>query len=173
MSRGIGDRKRSARSRSLVGKPGTSAVDVRAYLERHPNFLEDNPELLEMLTPPELHGGPVVSDFQRFQVLRLQKILSDLGSHQSRLADRARSNLTNQKNIHQAALSILAAEYLSELLHRVARDWPFTLCVDALAIGYATGGEAGRAPAADLVRLAPDCTDRLIREPEAGSLRCA
>lgn len=171
MSRGIGDRKRSARSRSLVGKPGTSAADVRAYLERHPNFLEDNPELLEMLTPPELHGGPVVSDFQRFQVLRLQKILSDLGSHQSRLVDRARSNLTNQKNIHQAALSILDAEDLSELLHRVARDWPVTLGVDAVAIGFETGGNANWEQPEDIVRLEPGWTDRLLGDQEVVVLR--
>lgn len=171
MSRGIGDRKRSARSRSLVGKPATSAADVRAYLERHPNFLEDNPALLEMLTPPELHGGPVVSDFQRFQVLRLQQILSDLGSHQSRLIDTARGNLTNQKKIHQAALSILDAEDLSELLHRVARDWPVTLGVDAVALGFETGGKAGREQADDIIRLQLGWTDSLLGDQDVVVLR--
>lgn len=90
-------RKRSARSRALVGKPGTSAADVRAYLERHPKFLEDNAELLEILTPPELHSGQTVTDFQRFQVERLQQVLSDLGSHQDRLIDATRSSLTSQE----------------------------------------------------------------------------
>lgn len=169
MGRGIGDRKRSAKSRALLGKPGTSAGDVRAYLQRHPNFLEDNPELLEILTPPELNSGRMVSDFQRFQILQLQHILSELGSDQNRLVDATRSALTNQKKIQQAALTILDAEDMSELLHRVTRDWPVTLGVDAAAIGIETGDSFDISD--DMVRLTPGWIDRLLGEEEAVILR--
>lgn len=167
-----GSRKRSARSRSLVGKPGTSAGDVRAYLERHPNFLEDNPELLEILTPPELHSGRAVSDFQRFQVERLQQILSELGHHQDHLIARTRSNLTNQKMIHQAALAVLDAEDLSELVHRVTRDWPVTLGVDAAAIGIELDGPRREALGiGDITALTPGWIDRLLDDRDAVILR--
>ena len=164
-------RKRSARSRALVSKPGTSAADVRAYLERHPNFLEDNAELLEILTPPELHSGQTVSDFQRFQVERLQQILSDLGSHQDRLIDATRSSLTSQEKIHQAALTILDAEDLGELIHRVTRDWPVTLGVDAAAIGFELDGETASLDAADIVSLTPGWIDCLLGDQDAVILR--
>lgn len=166
-----GSRKRSVRSRALVGKPGTSAADVRAYLERHPGFLEDNPELLEILTPPELHSGRVVSDFQRFQVLRLQQILADLGSYQGRLIDATRSNLTDQGKIHQAALTILDTEDMSELLHRVTRDWPITIGVDAVAIGFEMSSSAVPEGAGDMVRLTPGWIDRLLGDDDAVILR--
>lgn len=166
-----GGRKRSARSRALVGKPGTSAADVRAYLQRHGNFLEDNPQLLEILTPPELRGGQRVVDFQRFQILRLQEILSDLGSHQNRLIDVTRGNLTNQKKIHQAALTILTAEDMGDLLHRVTRDWPVTLGVDAAAVGFETSGKTALDNTGDIVRLTPGWIDRLLGDREAVILR--
>lgn len=170
-----GSRKRSARSRALIGKPGTSAADVRAYLQRHPNFLEDNTELLEILTPPAQHSGQPISDFQRFQVERLQQILSDLGSHQDKLIDATRSNLSSQERIHQAALTILDAEDLSELVHRVKRDWPITLGVDAVAIGMelAMGSAPATAPGntSDIIHLTPGWIDRLLGDGEAVILR--
>lgn len=172
---GDGSRKRSARSRALLGKPGTSAADVRAYLQRHPNFLEDNSELLEFLTPPALHSGQTVSDFQRFQVERLQQILSDLGDHQDQLITATRSNLASQEKIHQAALAILDIEDLSELVHRVTRDWPVTLGVDAVAIGLETGlkpaGETAASVSGDIVALTPGWVDRLLGDDDAAILQ--
>ncbi len=168
-----GSRKRSARSRALVGKPGTSAADVRLYLERHPSFLEDNPALLEILTPPELHSGQAVSDFQHFQVERLQQILSELGNHQDHLIARTRSNLTNQKKIHQAALAILDAEYLGELVHRVMRDWPVTLGVDAAALGFEVSSESDPADGSEIVPLTPGWIDRLLGDQDAAIFRGA
>lgn len=169
-----GSRKRSAKSRALLGKPGTSAADVRAYLQRHPNFLEDNSELLEILTPPELHNGQSVSDFQRFQVERLQQILSDLGSHQDQLIIATRSNLANQEKIHQAALAIVDVGDLSELVHRVTSDWPVTLGVDAVAIGLETTRkpDAGIAQAGtgDIIALTPGWVDRLLGDDDAAIL---
>ena len=38
------------------------ASEVAHYLRQHPDFLVENPELLDVLTPPALHRGERIAD---------------------------------------------------------------------------------------------------------------
>lgn len=56
-------------------------------------------------------------------------------------------------------------------MHRVVRDWPVTLDVDAAAIGFELGGETASLDAADIVSLTPGWIDRLLGDEDAVILR--
>ncbi len=47
--------------------------DVRAYLLEHPDFFEDNSDILEALVPPDSRlGESGVRDFQRYMLSKIQ-----------------------------------------------------------------------------------------------------
>src|SRR5262249_7295446 len=64
----MADNKATALSTELIG-----ADQVVAYLERHPEFLNDHPQLLELLTQPDQQLGAGVLDMQKFMVIRLRE----------------------------------------------------------------------------------------------------
>ncbi len=107
---------------------------VKAYLADHPDFLVENEELLQVLTPPTYHSGRHVVDFQRYSIERLRHYLTELDAYQGRLIAATRSNISNQQQIHDAVLAAMDAESLPELVHTVTQDWVDMLGVDAIVL---------------------------------------
>ena len=78
------------RSRTVGRDPGQppevpAASEVAAFLERHPDFLNDRPELLEALTPPATRRGRRVLDMQYFMVARLQRTVREMKDREADL----------------------------------------------------------------------------------------
>ncbi|WP_416898860.1 MAG: DUF484 family protein [Minwuia sp.] len=125
-------------SAATGGGDSLTEAEIVAFLLQHPDFLNRHPELLRRLTPPsrfeaESEGAEVV-DMQGFMVTRLQADLDRIRDSQDELIQSARSNLSSQKQIHEAALAVLDARDLEELIHIVTRDLPLALDVDAISI---------------------------------------
>ena len=80
-----------------------SSARVRAWLEKHPNFLAGNPELLEQMQLPQDSNGTI--SFQTYQARRLRE-------HNAELEAMFQVASRNQKLIDHALL--LAAESLQD-----------------------------------------------------------
>jgi uncharacterized protein YigA (DUF484 family) len=104
------------------------------YLRSHPGFLMENPEILETLIPPaQNHGGGVV-DFQFFALDNLRRGMGRMKERFQSLVTSARDNMSVQQQVHKAALSILKAETLEQLLDVLASDLVTWFDVDVVRL---------------------------------------
>ena len=115
---------------------------VAAYLRHHPDFLSEHPELLPMLTPPEMRRGEGVVDMQHFMLQRLRSELTRLKGQQRALIATSRSNLTSQNRIHSACLAIIAATSFEQLIQIVTTDLAVLLDIDVVTIGVESSASA-------------------------------
>jgi uncharacterized protein len=115
------------------GKIG--ADEVAAYLRKHPDFLNERPELIATLTPPTQHRGEGVVDMQHFMLQRLRGEVKLLKSQQRALLATSRSNVASQGRVHAAVLAIVAAKSFEQLIQVVTTDLAIILDVDVVTIG--------------------------------------
>jgi uncharacterized protein len=129
--------------------------DVLAYLRRHPDFLDEHPEAVRLLRPPEREIGDGVVDFQRFLFERQRRELARLNLEYRNLITVSRNNLASQNRVHKAALTILAAPSFGQLIQIVTTDLAVLLDVDVVTI--AVENTAGVTPRLNVqgVRLLP------------------
>lgn len=112
-----------------------SAADVATYLARHPNFLNERPELLEALTPPAERNGRRVLDMQRYILARLQGTLRDVRAREAELLASVRANRTSAARTHAAVLALCESGALDNLVEIISNDLPTLLEVDVVVIG--------------------------------------
>ncbi len=113
---------------------------IMAYLVEHPDFVERHPALLRTLTPPSVDRGNGVVDFQRFMVARLQGDLDQLNLENTALIHTARANAHSQSRIHSAALALIEARSLGQLLEVLTGDLMDLLDVDVIAMVVESNG---------------------------------
>lgn len=116
-----------------------SGDKVRRYLQEHPNFLIENEDLLHTLTPPRLHGGNQVVDFQRYMLERLQLDLARFDDYRTAVIAATRSNLVSQQQVHMAVLTACDALSLEHLVHVITHDWVDILDLDAVMLSVEEG----------------------------------
>ncbi len=113
------------------------AEQVAAFLRRHPNFLNERPDVLEAMTPPVVqHSGENVVDMQRFMIEKLRRDMHSLRHHQDNLVDATRTNMSSQERIHAAVLAMLEARTFDHLLEIVTQDFIGTLDVDFITLCF-------------------------------------
>ncbi len=161
MSRNQGDSGPGPRPRTK--RESVSTTEVANFLRQHPGFLEDNPELLEHLTPPARWTGDGIVDMNHYILDRLRGEVDNLRSCAMDLIDTVRTNLSGQTRTHSAVLALVAADGLDHLVRTVRDHLPLILDVDAVALGF----EPPSAPIPALVgpdfqRLPKGCIRRLI-----------
>jgi len=77
---------------------------IAAWLKRNPGFLNDHPDVLAALVPPESDHGKGVLDMQRFMLERLQRDLADKHDReQALLAATRRMSMPRPKFIRRSA----------------------------------------------------------------------
>jgi uncharacterized protein YigA (DUF484 family) len=108
---------------ALIPDP-IGADSVLAYLQRHPDFLNEHPELIELLTPPEQKLGAGVLDMQKFMVTRLRGKLSELERANERLQAIGQDNLKAQTLVQAAALALLTARSFEAMIDIVVARLP-------------------------------------------------
>ena len=86
--------------------PQTSAEDVADYLERHPEFFRERPDLLGKLEIPHLHGGKTVSLVER-QVGVLREQNQKLRRQLHEMIEIARQNEELARRMHKLALTLM------------------------------------------------------------------
>jgi uncharacterized protein len=131
----------------MSGKSEALKVDaskVTEYLRENPEFLVENPDLLEVLAPPtrwdEGDGGNVV-DMQTSMLDRMRDESTNLKDAANLLISTTRSNMMIQTRTHAAVIAILGADNLERLVHVVCFDLPLLLDIDAASLCLETGQE--------------------------------
>jgi len=114
-----------------------NAKEVRDYLVRHPEFFEQNPDLLYEALPASEYGEGV-EDFRSHLLEKLQEEVRSLKNFHGSLISASRSNQTTQHQVHEAVLALLEAESLDHLCHIVTQDWVQYLHVDVISICFET-----------------------------------
>jgi len=113
---------------------GVTANQVREFLTAHPDFLDENPDLLRILTPPEFHDGDRVVDMQRFMVERMRQQIESLQKEFTDLVMSARDNLSVQMQIHEAVKRLLDSQDFAELMHVISHDLQRIFAVDVVKL---------------------------------------
>lgn len=111
-----------------------TAAEVMEYLQRHPDFLTQHPDLLDGLKLPGRRSGDGVVDLQQFMVEKLRRELQRLRGDQDDLLSNSRDNLATQTRIHRAVLSLLEAKSLTNLIEIVTTDLAVILDVDVVTL---------------------------------------
>lgn len=121
-------------SEKAVPKESVNRKQVLQYLREHPDLFKDNPELLEVMTPPETqHGGNVV-DWQHHMLGKLQTGIKSLKQKYDGLLVSSRDNMSTLHQVHQAALSLIRAPQFEQLLEVVSMDLPALFNVDVVRL---------------------------------------
>src|SRR5688572_29099286 len=85
---------------------------VLEYLEAHPSFLAENPQLFETLTLPGEKAEGKVVDFQAHALSHLRSASRRLKERFNSLLVSARDNMSVQHQVHHAALAIVKTRTL-------------------------------------------------------------
>lgn len=112
------------------------AKQVKNFLKQNPDFLIKNPELFNVLIPPNRSTGEDVVDFQNMMIEKIKSNLEDLQYNQGNLIDTSRNNLTTQVQVHEASLSLFDAKDITHLAHIVTHDWADMLHIDVIRICF-------------------------------------
>lgn len=114
--------------------PDVTEAQVAAYLRRHPDFLRENPELLDAMAPPGRDQGEGVLDLQQAMVERLRDELGEVLQQRDELLVLSRSNLASQARIHRIVLDLLAARSFERLIETITTDLAVALDLDIVAL---------------------------------------
>lgn len=120
--------------------PTASKDQVVAYLERHPDFLVENPELVKSLKAPKSDLGDGVVDLQHFMVGGLQKELTDLRGKYDEIVEYCRENMSTQAQVHGAISRMIKARDLEQLLQVITIDLASLFDVDVVRLAMETVG---------------------------------
>jgi uncharacterized protein YigA (DUF484 family) len=134
-----------------VSKPETIAAEAAApiteeqvvdYLRSNPHFLESQPDLMTLLTPPAYRQERRVVDFQQYMIKRLQDEVGELRGTHDELVESLRNARSFQGQIHSAVLDILNARSFEYFVDSVATDLGVHLGLDAVALCMETDQSA-------------------------------
>ena len=137
--------------------------EVAGYLRRNPGFFAKHPDILEELTPPARWDGDAVVDLNQVMVKHLRGEIDSLRNTALGLIEISRSNMSSQTRTLAAALALLRAGDLEELLRVIGEELPLILGVDVVTVAF----ERGQRPLAGLIsphigRLPGDGVDVLL-----------
>lgn len=132
--------------------------DVIQYLKDNPKFLQDNPDLCDVLLPPKASAGEGVADFQTYMIDRLKADKEEVINSTRELVENARSNMNNQQRIHDAVLRLLEAPRFDDFIHAITMDMAAILRVDITAfVVEAVGNEIPHVQTSG-IRMVPEGT---------------
>ena len=154
-------------------RPEMSASDVADYLTENPNFLNDHPELVEVLVPPSERTGRNVLDMQRFMVERMQRTLGQVKERQGEIVAATRSNLSSLSRIHAAVLAMYEPSTFHQLVEVITTEVAEILEVDVVTICVeSVENEPGKlASTSGVIVVEPGTVDDLIGRGQDATLR--
>lgn len=104
------------------------------FLQNHPQFLAEHPELFEVLVPPEQQHGRGVIDFQYYAIDNLRRGMRKMKDRFQGLVVSARENLSVQQQVQKAVVSTVRARNLEELLEVLTADLVHWFDVDIVRL---------------------------------------
>ncbi|NKB21275.1 MAG: DUF484 family protein [Alphaproteobacteria bacterium] len=149
-----------------------SPETVAAYLEQNPDFLNNRPDLLAVLTPPEQDHGGGVLDMQKFMLGRLQDELARFSSREQSLLAAAESNADVQGRIHAASEALLDAKSFEDLIKVILKKLPKMFDVSAAALCLEAGDHIPEGAAEiGIIVVEPGALDTLMDSERTVALR--
>ncbi len=116
--------------------------DVLAFLKDNPNFLDQNPDALELLIPEKKRPKRgEVANFQTYMIDRLKADKEAAVATKRELIENSRANMNNQQRIHDAILHLLEARSFEEFIHCITMDLATFLDVDIAVLIVEADGE--------------------------------
>ncbi|MBK20097.1 MAG: hypothetical protein CMM52_14790 [Rhodospirillaceae bacterium] len=155
-----------------VSSPIISPDSVAAFLEQNPTFVNDRPELLASLIPPEQdHGGGIV-DMQKFMLERLQAELSRYQTREQNLLDAAEANGDVQARVIKAVKALLDANSFEALIKVVLKKLPKMFEISAAALCLEAGNHIPEEGADfGIIVVEPGTLESLMDQGRAVALR--
>lgn len=117
--------------------------DIIAFLKENPNFLQDNPDVFELLVPEKkrgVRGQP--ADFQAYMIDRLKTAKEEAVQTTREIVENSRANMNNQQRIHEAILRMLEAMNFADFIHSITMDLASLLDVDIAVLVVEADGAA-------------------------------
>lgn len=115
--------------------------DVRAYLFAHPDFFEDNEDVLEALVPPDSRAGEgSVHDFQHYMLAKLQNDYLILKGEHDDLMDLMQEHLQRQGRITAAIAALLDAPDFNATLRLIGQEFAELLEHEGVGFFLEAGG---------------------------------
>ena len=153
----------TAQSTPAPAQETITEEEVAGYLRRTPGFFVNHPDILEELTLPARWDDDAVVDLNQVMVKHLRGEIDTLRSTALDLIEISRSNMSSQTRTLAAALAVLGAGDLEELLRVIGEELPLILDVDVVTVAF----ERGHRPLAGLAsphigRLPGDGVDSLL-----------
>lgn len=118
-----------------------SEDQVIQWLKRHPRFLSENPQILDVLLPPTENTGRGIADFQAFMIKRLKDDKNEVIESARELVENSRHNMHNQQRINRAVLLLLEATNFEDFIRTITLDFAALLDVDIVSMIVETDGE--------------------------------
>ncbi len=143
---------------------------VAEYLTDHPDFLNDYPELLNILTPPQRKMGEGVTDLQHTMIDRLRDQVERTEDLAHVMIENSRDNLTSTTQIHECVLKLMSAESFEELLQVINIDLGVILSLDCVALCIEQS-EDDDVPIRGIRQIPPTLIDHLIPDSRPIILR--
>lgn len=143
--------------------PNLDTCDVRAFLLAHPDFIINDPELLNHIMPARNEGANVV-DMQSFVITRLQGKVRMLRDIQSDLIEASSLNSLAREQVHVAAISMLDAPSFDALMEYITLPDGLarTLGLASASICIEVTGELSRADTIGMRLLESGGVDRMM-----------
>lgn len=154
---------------------GPNAEQIAEYLERHPGFFDERPELLATLRLPHSSGKAVSLIERQVQVLREQN--AALKSRLVELVNVARDNDRLSGQMHQMTLDLLRADSLPPLLDALEDHLRNEFAADAVALRLTGLGEAQQRETGAVLLVIDDAAKQLFPgalcdgKPQCGRLK--
>lgn len=111
-----------------------TAEQVRIWLDRHPDFIHDNLDLLASAALPGRDLGPDIADLQRALIEKLRADLALARRRQKELVAAGRANLVSQGRVHECIGALLSAASFEQLIQTVTTDFAVLLDVDVVTL---------------------------------------
>jgi uncharacterized protein len=108
--------------------------EVAGYLRQHPDFLNEYPDLIPALVPPQFDHGDSVVDMQHFMLERMRGEIAQMKARERTLLAAAEANAGVQTRVHKAARKLLAARSFEHLIEIITGELPEVLEVAATAL---------------------------------------
>lgn len=108
-----------------------TADDIIEFLKDNPSFIQDHPDVAELLLPPKKRPKRgEVADFQSYMIDRLKQDKEQATSTTKELVEATRANMTNQQRINAAVLRMLEASRFDDFIQSITMDLAPLLGVD-------------------------------------------
>lgn len=132
---------------------------IGAFLERHPDFLLDHPEVLAAL---HRRLGDGIVDFQGALIDRLQRNNAALDEARCALLERSRTLLSCQAQVHEAVLAMMDCQSFPQLIETITTDLAMLLDLDVTVLAIESAMAIDARQITDIVILGPGTVDSLI-----------